>query len=76
MKKIILSAQLILKWTLDLKEFSAKNINEITDYNNNKIVENISCKYLKDNIKYEDIIYIILTNNMKKNLSNNNIEII
>lgn len=41
-------------------------MNELTDYDNNKIVENISCKYLKDNIKYVDIIYIILTNNMEK----------
>lgn len=48
-----------------------KNILDLTHNDNNKIVEQILCKYTKTNILNEDNIYLIITKNMKKNLENN-----
>ena len=69
-KNIILSAQLLLKRTNDLYQFSKNNILNLKDYNNNNIVETLTCKYYRNNIINEDLIYIILTENIKRNLSN------
>ena len=40
------------------------------DYDGNPIVEKLDCEYLKNNVKINDEIYIILTKNMENNLMN------
>ena len=70
LKKIISSAQLLLKRTEELNNFSINNILDLTDYNNGKIVQKLTCKYMKNNLIKEDLIYLILTKNIKDNLNN------
>ena len=47
---------------------------DLTDYNNQKIVEKINCKYMKNNLIKEDAIYLILTKNIKYNLNNETVD--
>ena len=68
-KKVINSAHLHMKRINDLNNFSINNIRELIDYEVNQIVESLTSEYLKNNIIIKDDIYIILTNNMKKNLN-------
>ena len=49
---------------------------DLTDYNNQKIVEKINCKYMKNNLIKEDAIYLILTKNIKDNLNNETVDTI
>ena len=49
---------------------------DLTEYNNQKIVEKINCKYMKNNLFKEDIIYLILTKNIKDNLNNGTVDTI
>ena len=68
-KKVINSAHLHMKRINDLNNFSINNIRKLIDYEGNQIVESITSEYLKNNIIIKDDIYILLTNNMKKNLN-------
>ena len=45
-------------------------------YDGEKIIEQIECEYLRNNLKVRDIIYIIITKNMKNNLLNYKIDTI
>ena len=46
------------------------------DYDGNPMVEKLDCEYLKNNVKINDEIYIILTKNMENNLMNVKVETI
>ena len=59
-KKVISSAQLSLNRIDDLEESTSKNIQNLTDFEGNKIVEILECEYIKNNIKKKDIIYLTL----------------
>ena len=75
-KKVISSAQLSLNRIDDLEESTSKNIQNLTDFEGNKIVEILECEYIKNNIKKKDITYLILTKNMEKNLNKGGAETI
>ena len=53
-KKVISSAQLSLKRNEDLEEATNKNIQNLTDYDGNKIIDILECEYFKNNLKIKD----------------------
>ena len=69
-KKVIQSAHLSVKKSDEIKSFAFKTITDMKDYDGNTIVEKLDCEYLKNNVKKNDEIYIILTKNMENNLMN------
>ena len=69
-KKVIASASIFNKRSKELKEFAFKCITNLKDYDNNNIVEELTVEFMRNNLKKNDKIYLIITNNMRKNLIN------
>ena len=70
LKKVLASAQLSYKNEMKLSNYTVDSLVNLKDYNNESIIEEIKSEYMKDNIKQVDKLYLIITKNMKNNLSN------
>lgn len=52
-KKVIQSANLIIKRTKDLNNYAQNSLIELKDYYGNNIIEETYCEYSKNNKKFE-----------------------